>query len=318
MNKQSFENKRVLVTGGFGFIGSHLVRRLLQEKAKVAVLVRKTSDPWRIHEVLKDVHVLTADIQDTTNVLNAVLQYSPHYIFHLAAYGVNSNQKNDLDALKINVLGTMNIVQAAKAAGCTKMINLGSSSEYGDKREPIHEKMVLEPVDLYGSTKAAATLISHQIALETRTPIVTLRPFGVFGEGEDSHKLFGYIIKSLLNNQEVTLTTCEQYRDYCYVGNLIDGMVMAALEPSVQNEIFNIGSGEAFPLKHFVTLIFKMLQTSQQPQFGAIPNRMNERNSPLPNISKIKTMFDWKPVIPLEDGILRTINWYKQNRNGSI
>ena len=314
MKKQSFENKRVLITGGFGFIGSHLVRRLLQEKAQVAVLVRETSNPWRVNDLLKDIRVFIANIQDTMSVLNVVLEYSPDYIFHLAAYGVISSQTSFKDALQINVLGTVNIVNAAKEAGCEKMINLGSSSEYGDKGTPIHEEMVLAPVDIYGSTKAAATLIAHQIAQETSTPIVTLRPFGIFGEMEDTHKLFGYIIKSLVSNQEVKLTSCEQFRDYCYVGNLIDGMVLAALEPSVKNEIFNIGSGQAFPLKHFVTLIFNNIQTHQKPQYGAIADRINERNCPLPDINKIKKRLDWKPEITLEEGIIKTINWYKQNQ----
>jgi nucleoside-diphosphate-sugar epimerase len=314
MAKLTFENKRVLVTGGFGFIGSHLVRRLLQEKAHVAVLVRETSNPWRIQDVLKDVQVLTTNIQDTGGVVNAVVHYSPHYIFHLAAYGVNSNQNNYRDALQINMVGSLNIVLAAKAAGCEKIINIGSSSEYGDKTEIINEDTELAPVDLYGQTKAMGTVISHRIALESGTPIVTLRPFGVFGEGEDDHKLFGYIIKNLLANQDIKLTSCEQYRDYCYVGNLIDGMIMAALEPSVQNDIFNIASGKVFPLKHYITLIYKHIQTNQEPQYGTIPNRINERNCPLPDISKIKNTLHWKPAITLEEGIIRTINWYKDKR----
>ncbi|MEH7479579.1 NAD-dependent epimerase/dehydratase family protein [Neobacillus drentensis] len=314
MNTLSFENKRVLITGGFGFIGSHLIRRLLKEKAQVAVLVRETSNPWRIQDILRDVKVLIADIQDGAQVLHSVVQFAPHYIFHLAAYGVNSRQQNYMDALQINVLGTINIVQAAKVAGCEKLINLGSSSEYGNKKGAIHEEMALNPVEIYGSTKAAASIISHQLALESRIPIVTLRPFGVFGEGEDSHKLFGYIITSLLKNQEVKLTSCEQFRDYCYVGNLIDGMLIAAHQPSDQNEIYNIGSGEIYRLKHFVSLIYYHMKANQEPVYATIPDRINERN-PLPDITKIKTRLNWKPLITLEEGIIRTTNWYKQNRD---
>ena len=315
MNTFSFENKRVLITGGFGFIGSHLIRRLLQEKAQVAVLVRETSNPWRILDVLKNVTVFHADIQNRAEVLQATVPFAPHYIFHLAAYGVNTKQKSDIDALQINVLGTMNIVHAAHVVGCDKLINLGSSSEYGDKSMAIHEEMLLSPVDIYGSTKAAATILSHQMALEIKLPIVTLRPFGIFGEGEDPDKLFSYIIKSLLRNQEVGLTSCEQFRDYCYVGNIIDGMVMVALDPSIQNDIFNIGSGEVYPLKHFVSLIFYHMETKQEPVYGAIPDRINERHCPLPDISKIKTTLHWKPTETLEEGLIRTINWYKQNSN---
>ena len=91
-------------------------------------------------------------------------------------------------------------------------------------------------------------------------------------------------------------------------------MVLAALEPSVKNEIFNIGSGQALPLKQLVTLIFNNIHTHQKPQYGAIPDRTNERNFPLPDISKIKKRLDWKPAITLEEGIIKTINWYKQNK----
>lgn len=315
MNTHSFEKKRVLVTGGYGFIGSHLIRRLLHEKAQVAVVVRETSNPWRIQDVVKDILVFPANIVDSADVVNVVKQFNPHYIFHLAAYGVNSAQKNYLEALQVNVLGTINIVNAARTVGCEKIINLGSSSEYGDKSERIHENMTLEPVDIYGSTKAAATILAHQMSSESKMPIVTLRPFGVFGEGEDPHKLFGHIIQCMLKNQDVELTPCEQYRDYCYVGNIVDGMVAAALSPSINNHIFNIASGEVQQLKYFVNLIFKHMNTSNKPLYGAISYRKNERNCPFPDISKIKTFLLWEPSITLEEGIIRTIDWYKQHKD---
>lgn len=317
MKTFSFENKRVLITGGVGFIGSHLVNRLLQANAKVAVLIRETTNSWRVQDKVKEIKVFKADICNQSDVLQIVQHFAPHYIFHLAAYGVNSKQRNDLNAVQINVLGTMNIVKAANEVGCERVINIGSSSEYGDKRAAIREDEVLSPVDIYGSTKAAATIISHQMALESGLSLVTLRPFGIFGECEDPHKLFSYIMTSLLNNQDVRLTSCKQYRDYCYVENIIDGMILAALDPYIQNEIFNIGSGEVYPLSYFVSLIFNHMGVSQEPHFGAIPDRVNERHCPFPDISKIQSVLHWKPAITIEEGIIRTINWYKTYKNVS-
>lgn len=318
INTLNFENKRVLVTGGFGFIGSHLINRLLEHHAKVAVLVRETSDPWRVKDRLKELEVYKADIRNRAEVLYIVQQFHPHYIFHLAAYGVNPKQKDDLEALQVNVFGTMNIVHAAMEVGCLRVINLGSSSEYGDKRGIIHEDEGLAPVDLYGSTKAAATIISHQMARVGGLSIVTLRPFNIFGEGDDPEKLFSYIITRLLNNQEVQLTSCKQHRDYCYVENIIDGMLLTVLEPSIQNEIFNIGSGDVFPLSYFVSLIYHHMDVKQAPQFGTRPERINERQSPVPDLSKIEAVLNWKPTVTLEEGMIRTIEWYKSKLSRTI
>jgi nucleoside-diphosphate-sugar epimerase len=145
--------------------------------------------------------------------------------------------------------------------------------------------------------------------------MVTLRPFGIFGEGEEPHKLFCHIILNVLQNKDVDLTPCEQFRDYCYIGNIIDGLILAAQNKRIHNEIFNIGSGEGYPLKYHVELIFKHLKTDRKPNFGALSYREDERLNPQPAINKIKSKLFWEPEISLEEGIIRTINWYRQNKN---
>jgi nucleoside-diphosphate-sugar epimerase len=291
-----------------------LVIRLLQEQAQVAVLTRETSRPWRIKDVIKDIELYRADIRDSIQVQNSIKNFKPNYIYHLAAYGVNSAQQNYLEAIQTNVIGTVNIVNAARISGCEKMINVGSSSEYGNKTRKIQENMSLAPVNIYGSTKASSTIIAHQMASENGFNMVTLRPFGIFGEGEEPHKLFCHIILNVLQNKDVDLTPCEQFRDYCYIENIIDGLILVAQNKRVQNEIFNIGSGEGYPLKYHVELIFKHLKTDRKPNFGALSYREDERPNPQPAISKIKSKLCWEPVISLEEGIIRTINWYRQNK----
>ncbi|TKI92770.1 NAD-dependent epimerase/dehydratase family protein, partial [Bacillus cereus] len=194
----SFKNKTFLITGGYGFIGSHLARRLLNLQAKIVLFIRTPSNSWRLEDILKYIETYEIDIRDKKQVQDAIKKINPDYIFHLAAYGVNSAHTDYIHAIETNVIGTCNIIQAAKLVNCKKIINFGSSSEYGNKMEPIHENMLLTPVDIYGSTKAAATILAHQIASENNTNLITLRPFGIFGEGEEPHKIFSYIILRVL------------------------------------------------------------------------------------------------------------------------
>lgn len=314
MNSLLKDNK-VLVTGGYGFIGSHFVQRLLKLQAKVGILTRESSNPWRLTNVLSCMEVYKVDIRNKIQVQNAIKHFNPDYICHLAAYGVDSNHKDYTNAVETNVLGTINIIEAAKLVECKKIINLGSSSEYGNKTELIDENAVLTPVDIYGSSKAAATIIAHQIASEKNINIITLRPFGVFGEMEASHKLFAHIILQTLQNRNVDLTLCNQLRDYCYIDNIVDVCILAIENDKVQNDIFNIGSGEVQQLKYYVELLFKYLQTDKKPNYGALSYRENERWVPKPDINKVKKMLSWEPKIDVEEGIIRTISWYKQNQH---
>lgn len=314
MTSESFSSKRVLVTGGYGFIGSHLVRRLKKEQAEVAILVRRSSNPWRLKDLENDIKIFYADLTDATLVNDAIERFKPHFIFHLAAYGTNNTDQDVLEAINVNMGGIVNLIKAAKSVSCEKIINLGSSSEYGNKHGSILETTHLEPVDLYGSTKAAGTLIGHQLSSEYDLPFVTLRPFGIFGEAEEGHKLFGHIFQSLLKNQDVPLTNCEHYRDYMYVGNLIDALVTAASKPTLTNDIFNLGTGQVRPLKDYVELIFKHMNTRNKPLYGVRPLREKERSCPIPDIQKVTTLLKWEPTASLEEGIIKTANWYKAHR----
>ena len=310
-----FRNKKVLITGGGGFIGSHLVKRMLAEGAKVFVIERKDSNLWRIKKEEKELSIYSGDIRHATQVDKFIKGAQPDYVFHLAAYGVDSEQRQYITAAEVNIMGTLNILNSLKDIGCEKFINMGSCAEYGDYKEVMYEEMKPIPVSIYGSTKACSTILSHQIAYENNMSIVTLRPFGIFGEGEETHKIFCHIIMSIIENKEVKLTLCEQYRDYCYVENIVDGLMMAAVDKNIKNEIFNIGSGESYPLKHYVNLIFKNIDTKMKPIYGAIQYRKNEMWNPKPDINKIKKMLNWKPRISLEEGLVRTIHWFKKNKD---
>ncbi|MES9683486.1 NAD(P)-dependent oxidoreductase [Gottfriedia acidiceleris] len=313
-----FYNQKVLITGANGFIGSHVVQKMVNEKADVSIIVRESSDLWRIEELKKHIDIHLIDLRDSVSIDNCVKQIKPEYIFHVGAYGVDSRQKDYLTAVNTNIIGTMNMLNSLKDVGCKKFINVGTCMEYGDKKEIIKESSYLKPDSIYGSTKASSSIISHQIASENNIDIVTLRPFGVFGEKEGSHKFFPYIILSNLDGKEVNLTPCEQYRDYCYIENIIEGFILAAQNETIKNEIFNIGSGTIYKLKHYVDMIYKEMSPNKEPNYGALTYRENEVWRQQPDTTKIKNVLKWEPKISLHDGIKRTIDWYTRNKEKFI
>ncbi len=308
-----FKNKRILVTGGNGFIGSHLVKRLVGYGAQVTIITRESSDLWRIKDELKELDILKVDIRDKDRLKASLGEIKAEYIFHMSAYGVDHRNSNYQEAANTNIIGTINLVEALSDIGCSRIINVGSGMEYGCYEGKIAETVRANPNSIYGSTKAASTIIAHQIAAEKGTSLVTLRPFWVFGEYEDGNRLFAHIILSILKDRDVSLTLCEQFRDYCYVGNIIDGFLMSALCEGINNEIFNIGSGTSYSLRYYVDLLFRYLKTDKKPLFGTLPYRENDLCHIEPDISKIKELIGWKPRVGLEEGIERTIKWYKDN-----
>lgn len=308
-----FKDKKVLITGASGFIGSHMVQRMVRENADVSILTRETSDLWRIDEVLKDICIYKVDLRDAELVDKYVKQVKPEYVFHMGAYGVDARQRGVLEAVNTNIVGTINLLTSSASAGCRKFINTGSCAEYGDKTEIISEDATLCPLSIYGSTKASAVIIAHQMAHDRDIDIITLRSFGVFGENEGSHKFFPYLILSALKNREVNLTLCEQYRDYCYIENIMDAFVLAAQNQSVRNELYNIGSGVVHKMKHFVDLVYSHMGVAKKPNYGAVPYRENEMWRQQADVNKIKKELGWEPKIGLEEGVIRTIDWFRNN-----
>lgn len=313
MPAASFAGKRVLVTGATGFIGSHIAHRMVREGARVSVSAREASDTWRLAGIRENIAFFRVDIRDLPGLTECLNTVKPDYVFHMSAYGVDSRQKDWFTAAKTNITGIINLMSALKGTGCEKFLNIGSCMEYGDKKEIIREDAALEPFNIYGSTKAAATIMAHQLAAETGIDIVTLRAFGIFGEREGSHKFFPHIILSLLRGSTVRLTGCRQYRDYCYIDDIVEGFLLAAADRESRNEVYNIGSGSIHRLKHYVDLVYRLMKEAGKPDYGALPYRPDEVWKPHPDISKIQNRLKWEPGVSLEEGLLRTITWYREH-----
>lgn len=314
MEEILLNSKSALITGANGFIGSHLVKRLIKSCKKVSIIVRETSDLWRIEHELKGIHMFKGDIRDKDFVNKVITDSKSDYVFHVGAYGVDFRQKDYQTAVNTNIIGTINILEALITQDrCKRVINMGTSMQYGNKEGIIDEGIKLTPSNIYGSSKAAATIIAHQIAAENNIDIITLIPFGVFGENEGTHKFFPHVINSILNHKDIELSGCEQYRDYCYIENIVDGIIMSAKYDAIKNEVFNIGSGKVHQLRFYVDMIYKYMCTESKPKYGVVPYRKNDLWCPQPDITKIKTMIGWEQRISLDEGVKKTIEWFEKN-----
>lgn len=309
----SFLGKRLLVTGGAGFIGTHLVRRLISEQADVIVLTKPDSALWRLEDYAGYYRLATADIADENAVCRIMTDIQPDGVFHLAAYGVDPAQQDITQAVSVNVTGTVNVLKAMKACGCSRIVTAGSGAEYGNHHGPVSEDAPLHPENPYASTKAAATIIAHQYAVQNGIDIVTLRPFGVYGEAEPRHKIFSHAIVSMLRGEPLDLTACTQCRDYCYAGDVADAFITAYKNDDIKRGIFNIGTGKALPLRDYIEQIRTSINPQSEVRYGALPNRKDELWSPIPDIRLAAQQLNWHSTISLEEGLEKTISWFRKN-----
>lgn len=310
----SSNNSRIaLVTGATGFIGSHLVRRLINEGYKVNIFVRKSSDTWRINDVLSKLKVHLVDLRDPKKVKEALLNIKPEYIFHLAISGVYSGSGiEDRDLFETNLVGTVTLIEAANNINYKALIHTGSTGEYGQKSEIMKETDVCEPANAYGIGKYAATQYASLVAKEKSKPIIILRPFTPFGPRENLGRLINYAITKALKNEELQLSNPGSVRDFIYIEDLINAYLVSISHASqYRGEVFNIGSGQEYTIKYVVEKIKELAGSSSVITWNTQVSRPGESAKWQADISKAKRILGWQPTHNLEEGLIKTIQWFK-------
>lgn len=312
---------RVLVTGATGFVGSCLVRRLVdmnkEERGmspiEVHIFVRGKSDKWRIADLLGRVHSHQVDLRDADIVEKAVCKISPTVIYHLATYGGFNFQKDTPAILESNLTGTVNLIRACERIKFDYFINTGSSSEYGIKSHPMNESDMLKPVGDYGVSKAAATLFCQSRALEKGLPVITLRLFSPYGPWDDPQRLIPYVIKSLLRGESPHLSTPKSVRDFIYIDDVLDIFLKVIKVPVSTEAIYNVGAGVQYSIGEVVSVITDIIGNGIKPVWGKVISQRPEPAFWLADIGKAGKELGWLPSRPLRAGLGKTIEWFKEN-----
>jgi len=308
-------NKKILITGGAGFIGANFVYKFLDLGYAITVAERKGVDLWRLEKIERKITTVLIDLADYKNVERCIIKTHPDIVIHLAAYGAYQRFQQDVTAtVNTNLLGTINLVNACQKMSVQAFVNTGTNSEYGIKEKPMKETDILEPNNLYGITKAAVTLYCQMMAHKYGFPVVTIRPFAVYGQLEEPGRLIPDIIKACLTNTELKLSSPASVRDFIFIEDLIDGYLAAIKKiKKIKGEVLNLGTGKQYSIQDVVTIVKKITKSSLKPRYGTIKKAQTEPATWVADISKAKKMLVWKPSHTLEEGLKKDIEWFKDN-----
>ncbi|MCY6482749.1 GDP-mannose 4,6-dehydratase [Clostridium aestuarii] len=308
-------NKKILITGASGFVGSCLAESLVNEGYDVNLIVRSTSNLWRLQKIRNDVKIYYVDLYDEYKLNKIIKVINPEYIFHLATYGGYPFQHEISKIISTNINGTINLINACKNIDYKSFINIGSSSEYGLKENPMRECNLLEPINLYGITKSTATLYCNMIAKTQKKPINTIRLFSVYGYYEDKKRLVPSVILSCLKGEDPKLACGDTVRDFIFVEDVVELLKYIAFDIKTQGKIYNAGYGKQHTVREMVQTIISQCNPNLQPVWNVFKSNRSDTDRWESDMSLVKKELSWIPKYNLKEGILKDIEWFKNNIN---
>ena len=315
----NWSDKKVLVTGAGGFIGSHLTERLTELGAQTRALVRYNSAGswgWLDHSPLKnEFEVVLGDIRDQDSVSRAVADAD--VVFHLAALiAIPYSYDAPLSYVRTNVEGTVNILQAIQRRGSGLVIHTSTSEVYGTARTvPIDEEHPLQGQSPYSATKIGADKLVEAFHRSFGLPVVTVRPFNTYGPRQSARAVIPTIVTQALTHSEVRLGNLDPTRDLNYVADTVEGFIKAAETPEAVGHVINLGTGREISIKDLAALLLKILNIDVPITADNV--RIRPENSEVERLCadnrKGQSILGWKPKYSLEEGLSLTVEWIREN-----
>lgn len=317
-------NKRVLVTGACGFIGSHLVERLTEENCAVKAFVYYNSfNSWGWldtlpENTLKNIEVFTGDVRDPNGVRTAMKDVD--IVFHLAALiGIPFSYHSPDSYIDTNIKGTLNVLQASRDLNIERVIITSTSEVYGTAQYvPIDERHPLQGQSPYSASKIGADKIAESFYRSFGTPVIIARPFNTYGPRQSARAVIPTIITQLLNGKkEVKLGSIHPTRDLNYVEDTCNGFVALAKSDNAIGKEVNIGSGTEISIGDLANLIISIIN----PDAKIISDDLRKR-PPDSEVERllcdnrlIQNLTGWKSEVSLKEGLIKTIEWLKDKEN---
>lgn len=317
----SGKSVHALVTGAAGFVGSHLVEALLARGYQVRCFVRYTSSTSLGYledlspDKRADVEVIAGDLRDSDAVRDAA--QGMDVIFHLAALvGIPYSYIHPMEVIDTNVMGTVNVLLAARDHGVGRVIHTSTSEVYGTAQYvPIDEGHPLQGQSPYSASKIGAEKIVESFYASYNLPTTILRPFNIFGPRQSARAVIPTIITQALGQDEIRLGNFDSTRDFTYVGDTVNGFIMAAESDAAVGKTFNIGSNYEISVgdiaRKVIDLVGREVKLAQEEQ------RLRPTKSEVQRLwadnQLARQTIGWSPEIGLDEGLRRTIEWVERN-----
>lgn len=297
---ESLKNKKIVVTGGNGYLGSFLVKSLKEKGADVYIISIDAE---------KDDHNFPIDITEFDELNTVILQIQPDIVYHLAASISRNRDFNIFDnMLKVNVTGTFNLLKSLEKTECEQFIFTSTSEIYGNNESPFHEELLPMPVSPYSVTKVMAENLIKTYCQNHNRNYTILRLFNFYGENMSDDFFISQLINSLKNGNDFLMTKGEQSRDFIYVRDVISAMILVAEKTDAYNEIFNVCSGVGSSMESIASFIDQKIDGSASIKLGALPYRKNEVWEMIGSSAKINEKLGFVPAYNLHEGLEMVIN----------
>lgn len=314
-------NKRVLVTGAGGFIGSHLVEALARQGAQVRALVRYNSrnDPGLLRflapEIISTLDVVPADLRDLAAVQKAMQGVT--HVFHLGALiAIPYSYLHPAEVVETNIIGTLNVLLAAQTAGVERLVHTSTSEVYGTAlRVPIDEDHPLQGQSPYSASKIGADKLAESFFCSYNLPVVTVRPFNTYGPRQSARAVIPTMIMQALTRKVIRLGNLDATRDFTYATDTVHGFLRAGQAENVEGRTINLGTGQEIRVGDLVEKIIQLVGKPVRVELDLA--RLRPQKSEVQRLVSsnllAQNLLAWQPQISFEDGLKHTIAWVEEN-----
>ena len=320
---------RVLITGIMGFIGSHLAKKLVDEKVEVYGVVRRVASRNMevIRDLIQDVTIISGDISDYVSTQNAVKTANPDVIFHLASLSpVRDSFERPFEYQQNNYIGTMNVAHSLLSLQdpqTRKIIAASTAEVYGiQTNEPLKESLSLHPSSPYAVSKTAADLYLQMMFNSFNLKGTILRPTNSYGRKFDTSFIVEYTVTQMLKGHRVYVGSPDSVRDYMYVDDHVNGYLLSMTNKKASGQVYNVGTGIGVSNKELVIMIADRIGFDKKNLvFGSYPPGypyrpvISDQSSIVMDSTKIRKELGWKPTVTLSEGIDKVISYFKKIEN---
>lgn len=313
------KDKKILLTGGAGFIGTKLIS-LLSNNNEILIYDNLKRNSIKSTKLLNksNITLVQGDILDLNHLKLAVDGFKPNIVIHLAAVaGIDTVIKNPVNTMRVNMIGTYNVLEAIKEYKLDRFIDFSTSEVFGSYAYKVDEQHTtnLAPVGearwTYSVSKLAAEHLSHSYYKEYGMPIVTVRPFNIYGPGQVGEgAIHQFVVKAIKNEQMQVHGDGDQIRSWCYIDDFVEGIMLCLENKEAIGESFNIGNPRGTVTISMLAQLIKRIADSKS-EIVYVPKTYVDVELRIPNIEKAKAMLSYEPKYDLAEGLEKTIKWYR-------